>query len=241
MLACARIGAVHSVVFAGFSSDSLRDRILDASSKWVVTADEGKRGGKTIPLKKTTDVAVAQAACVSKVFVYAHTGADVPMGFHDVQMAAELAAARPYCPAVAQDAEDLLFLLYTSGSTGKPKGIAHSSAGYILYAALTHKYVFDVRPGDVYACVADAGWITGHSYIIYGPLANGATTLMFESTPMYPDASRCEGGRGGCCGPRPGAHSPACGARTHRTLIAPSPPSPPHPLAGTGTLCRRTR
>lgn len=191
MLACARIGAVHSVVFAGFSADSLRDRILDARSKWVITADEGRRGGRTIPLKATTDLAVSQCACVEAVFVYSNTRCvDVAFGTKDIRMEPELAAARPFCPAVAQDAEDLLFLLYTSGSTGKPKGLAHSTAGYLLYAAMTHKYIFDYRPGDVYACMADAGWITGHSYIVYGPLANGATTLMFESTPMYPTASR---------------------------------------------------
>lgn len=190
MLACARIGAVHSVVFAGFSSDSLRDRILDARSKWVVTADEGRRGGRGIPLKHTTDVAVAQCPCVEHVFVYERTGADVPYGVKDVRMTEELPRTRPFCPAVTMDAEDLLFLLYTSGSTGKPKGVAHTTAGYLLYAAITHKYVFDLRPGDVYACVADCGWVTGHSYILYGPLANGATTLMFESTPMFPDASR---------------------------------------------------
>ena len=191
MLACARIGAVHSVVFAGFSADSLRDRILDAGCKWVVTADEGMRGGRTIPLKRTTDEAVGQCDCVRKVFVYERTGNPlVTHGSRDVHMKTELPKARPFCPAVTMDAEDPLFLLYTSGSTGKPKGVMHTQAGYILYAMLTHKYVFDVRPGDVYACVADCGWITGHSYIVYGPLANGATTLMFESTPMYPDSSR---------------------------------------------------
>jgi acetyl-CoA synthetase len=190
MLACARIGAVHSVIFAGFSADSVRDRVVDAGCKWVVTADEGMRGGRRIALKATVDTAVAQAQCVVKVFVYANTGADVPLGLHDVPMAPALASAKPFCPAVAMDAEDTLFLLYTSGSTGKPKGLAHTTGGYLLYAAVTHKLVFDVRPGDVYACVADAGWITGHTYIVYGPLANGATTLMFESTPLYPDASR---------------------------------------------------
>jgi acetyl-CoA synthetase len=190
MLACTRIGAVHSVVFAGFSADSLRDRILDARSKWVFTADEGRRGGRSIPLKATTDVAVSQAACVEKVFVYKRTGADVVYGVKDLKMEEELPKVRPYCPAETMDAEDLLFLLYTSGSTGKPKGIAHTTAGYLLFAAVTLKYVFDVRPGDVYACMADCGWITGHTYILYGPLVNGATSFMFESTPMYPDASR---------------------------------------------------
>ena len=190
MLACTRIGAIHSVVFAGFSADSLRDRILDARSKWVITADEGKRGGRSIPLKQTTDVAVSQANCVEKVFVYQRTGADVTYGVKDVRMDEELKRVRPYCPAVSMDSEDLMFLLYTSGSTGKPKGVAHTTAGYLLFATLTHKYVFDVHPGDVYACMADCGWVTGHTYILYGPLSNGATTFLFESTPMYPDASR---------------------------------------------------
>ena len=193
MLACARIGAVHSVIFAGFSAESVRDRILDAKSKFVITADEGRRGGRSIPLKATTDAAVGMCGgLVEKVFVFQRTGS-AAVGYNaklDVRMDEALAAARPYCPAVAMDAEDLLFLLYTSGSTGKPKGLAHSTAGYLLYAAMTHKIVFDVRPGDVYACMADAGWITGHSYIVYGPLCNGATTLFFESTPVYPDASR---------------------------------------------------
>jgi len=191
MLACARIGAVHSVVFAGFSAESLRDRILDGQSKWVVTANEGMRGGRAIPLKSTVDNAVSQSPCVKNVFVYRHTAKDVVMGTHDIDMSVVLPLARPYCPAVSMDSEEYLFLLYTSGSTGKPKGVAHTTAGYLLYAAMTHKYVFDIRPGDVYACVADAGWITGHTYIIYGPLANGTTTVMFESTPLYPNASRC--------------------------------------------------
>ena len=176
MLACARIGAVHSVVFAGFSADSLRDRIVDARSKWVCTSDEGVRGGRAIPLKATTDAAVAMSgALVQKVFVFQHT-CNPAVAYsepRDVRMELELPRARPYCAAAAMDAEDLLFLLYTSGSTGKPKGLAHSTAGYLLYAALTHKLVFDVRPSDVYACMADAGWITGHSYIVYGPLCNG--------------------------------------------------------------------
>jgi acetyl-CoA synthetase len=191
MLACARIGAVHSVVFAGFSADSLRDRILDANCKWVITADEGKRGGRTIPLKQISDVAVLQCACVEKVFVYARTGSPlVEYGVKDIKMEDALASARPFCPCVTLDSEDPFFLLYTSGSTGKPKGVQHTQAGYLLYAMLTHLYVFDYRPGDVYACVADCGWITGHSYIVYGPMANGATTVMFESTPLYPDHGR---------------------------------------------------
>lgn len=191
MLACARIGAPHSVVFAGFSADSLRDRINDGASKWVVTSDEGLRGGKRIPLKKTVDAACAGAPVVEKVFMFKRTGADVSVvDGRDVWMEPEMETARPYCPATPLDSEDMLFLLYTSGSTGKPKGVAHTQAGYLLYTMLTHRYVFDIREDDVYACVADCGWITGHSYIIYGPLANGATTLMFESTPLYPNASR---------------------------------------------------
>jgi acetyl-CoA synthetase len=192
MLACARIGAVHSVVFAGFSAESLADRIKDASSKWVITADEGVRGGRVIPLKRTVDAAVAKCeGLVQSVFVYKRTGnEEVEYSSHDVRMEEELPRQRPFCPAEKMDSEDLLFLLYTSGSTGKPKGVAHTTAGYLLYTAMTHKYTFDVRRGDVYACVADCGWITGHSYIVYGPLANGATTLMFESTPLFPDPSR---------------------------------------------------
>lgn len=192
MLACARIGAPHSVVFAGFSAESLRDRIVDASSKWVITSDEGMRGGRAIRLKEITDAAVDGAGGVVKnVFVFKRTGADVAMhDGRDVWMEPELAKARPYCPPEPLDSEDMLFLLYTSGSTGKPKGVVHSQAGYLLYTMLTHKYVFDLREDDVYACVADCGWITGHSYIVYGPLANGATTVMFESTPVYPNKSR---------------------------------------------------
>lgn len=191
MLACSRIGAPHSVVFAGFSSDALRDRILDCSCEVVLTADEGIRGNKRIPLKQTTDSACAQCPNVKTVIVLQRTGAEVP--FHagrDVWWHEAMDAERPYCPPEWMDSEDTLFMLYTSGSTGKPKGIQHSTAGYMLYTTMTHRYVFDLKPDDVYACVADVGWITGHSYIVYGPLSNGATTLMFESTPLYPDAGR---------------------------------------------------
>lgn len=191
MLACARIGAVHNVVFAGFSAESLRDRINDAQCKVVITADEGVRGRKVIPLKRTVDEAIMACPTVSTVFVVKRTGAKVPFyPPRDVWMDEMVANQRPYCPAEPMDSEDPLFLLYTSGSTGKPKGIAHTTAGYLLYAKLTHKHVFAVKPGDIYACVADIGWITGHSYVVYGPLANGATTVLFESVPTYPDAGR---------------------------------------------------
>ena len=191
MLACARIGAIHSIVFAGFSASALRDRILDADCKVVLTADQGLRGGKTIPLKATTDDAVSQCPCVETVLVAKRTGNEVSMvEGRDYWLAPLLEAQRPHCPPVWMDAEDPLFILYTSGSTGKPKGVQHSTGGYMLYASYTHELVFDIHEHDVYFCAADIGWITGHSYIVYGPLANGATTVMFESTPLYPDASR---------------------------------------------------
>ena len=170
MLACARIGAVHSVVFAGFSADSLRDRILDSDCTVVLTADEGLRGTKVIPLKKTVDDAVAQCPNVHTVLVKRRTGNDVGWTEgRDIWMDEAMEAERPYCPCESMDSEDLLFLLYTSGSTGQPKGLAHTTAGYLLYTSTTHRYVFDYRPGDIYACVADIGWITGHSYVVYGP------------------------------------------------------------------------
>ncbi len=191
MLACARIGAVHSIVFAGFSADSLRERILDAGCRIVVTANEGLRGGKTIPLKATTDKAVEGLDLVTDVLVARRTDTEVPMvAGRDHCLDDALDRQRPYCPPVPMDAESPLFMLYTSGSTGQPKGLLHTTGGYMVYAALTHETVFDLRDNDVYACVADIGWITGHSYIIYGPLANGATTVMFESVPTYPDAGR---------------------------------------------------
>ncbi|HMB55418.1 MAG TPA: acetate--CoA ligase, partial [Thermoanaerobaculia bacterium] len=191
MLACARIGAVHSVVFAGFSANSLRDRILDAGARMVVTADEGLRGGKRIPLKATTDEAVEGLSLVETVLVVRRTGGAVEMtAGRDRWLDEEMARQRSTCPNEWMSAESPLFILYTSGSTGKPKGVLHTTGGYLLYAAMTHEYVFDLKPDDVYMCAADVGWITGHSYIVYGPLANGATTVMFESTPLYPDASR---------------------------------------------------
>jgi acetyl-CoA synthetase len=191
MLACARIGAVHSVVFAGFSSDSLRDRINDCGARVVLTADEGRRGGKNIATKRIVDEALKNAPTVNNVLVLRRTGSNVPFTVdRDLWWHEEMAKARPYCAPETMNAEDPLFLLYTSGSTGTPKGVLHTTGGYLLGAAATLKYIFDCHEGDVHACMADIGWITGHTYIIYGPLSIGATTLLFESTPTYPDPSR---------------------------------------------------
>jgi len=191
MLASARIGAVHSVVFAGFSPDSLANRIQDCGSEIVITADQGVRGGKTVPLKLNTDLALTQCPGVRHVIVVKRTGAKVPLTpGRDVDYFAAAAAVPAVCPAEEMSAEDPLFILYTSGSTGKPKGVLHTSGGYLVYAAYTHQIVFDYRPGEVYWCTADIGWVTGHSYIVYGPLANGATTVMFEGVPNYPSVSR---------------------------------------------------
>jgi acetyl-CoA synthetase len=191
MLACARIGAVHSVVFAGFSADSLRDRILDAGCRIVVTANEGLRGGRTIPLKATVDRAIDGVSMVETVLVARRTETAVPMrAGRDHDLAEEMDRQRSTCPIEWMSAEAPLFVLYTSGSTGKPKGVLHTTGGYLVYAAATHHWVFDLREDDVFFCAADIGWITGHSYIVYGPLANGATSVMFESTPLYPDAGR---------------------------------------------------
>jgi acetyl-CoA synthetase len=191
MLACARIGAVHSVVFGGFSAESLRDRILDARCKLVVTANEGLRGGKKVPLKKTVDRAIDGLSLVETVLVARRTESDVPMtAGRDLWLDEECRKQRSTCTNAWMGAEDPLFVLYTSGSTGKPKGLMHTTGGYLVYAAYTHKLIFDWQPGDIYMCAADIGWVTGHSYIVYGPLANGATTVMFESTPLYPDPGR---------------------------------------------------
>jgi len=191
MLACARIGAIHSVVFGGFSPEALKDRILDADCCAVVTADEGVRGGRRVPLKANTDEALRHCPNVHTVLVVRRTGGDI--AWHegrDVWYHEAVAAASAECEPEAMDAEDPLFILYTSGSTGKPKGVLHTTGGYLLYAAMTHRYVFDYHDGDVYWCTADVGWITGHSYIVYGPLANGAITLMFEGVPTWPSPSR---------------------------------------------------
>jgi acetyl-CoA synthetase len=191
ILACARIGAIHSVVFGGFSPDSLAGRIIDADSKFIITADEGVRGGRPIPLKKNTDEALAKCKGGEKVLVVRRTGSPISWtGGRDLWLHEELVKVSADCPPAEMSAEDPLFILYTSGSTGKPKGVLHTSAGYLAYVAMTHQYVFDYHDGDIYWCTADVGWVTGHSYILYGPLANGATTLMFEGVPNYPTASR---------------------------------------------------
>ncbi len=191
MLACARIGAVHSIVFGGFSPDSLQNRIIDADSKLIITADEGMRGGKPVPLKKNCDDALKTCKGDEKVLVVRRTGNPVAWTpGRDLWLHEELVKVAPDCPPTEMSAEDPLFILYTSGSTGKPKGVLHTSGGYLVYAAMTHQYVFDYHDGDVYWCTADVGWVTGHSYIVYGPLANGATTLMFEGIPNYPTPSR---------------------------------------------------
>jgi len=191
MLACARIGAIHSVVFGGFSPDALAGRIQDGSSNCVITADEGVRGGRKIPLKANTDEALKSCPTVKTVFCVKRTGADVGWeDGRDVWYEEACAAASTDCPPEEMNAEDPLFILYTSGSTGKPKGVLHTTGGYLVYAAMTHQYVFDYHDGDVYWCAADVGWVTGHSYILYGPLANGALTIMFEGVPNWPDASR---------------------------------------------------
>jgi acetyl-CoA synthetase len=191
MLACTRIGAVHSIVFGGFSPDSLRDRILDSDCQTLITADEGVRGGKAVPLKLNADKALSECPNVHTCVVIRRTGGDVNwQDGRDVWYDELMADASADCPPEEMDAEDPMFILYTSGSTGKPKGVLHTTGGYLLFAAMTHKYVFDYHDGDIYWCTADVGWVTGHTYIVYGPLANGATTLMFEGIPTYPDSSR---------------------------------------------------
>ena len=191
MLACARIGAVHSVVFGGFSPDSLRDRILDSDCQTVITADEGVRGGKNVPLKANTDIALQECPNVSTVLVVKRTGGNID--WHDSRDCwyhEQISTVSDVCEPEHMGAEDPMFILYTSGSTGKPKGVLHTTGGYLLFAAITHKYVFDYKDGEVYWCTADVGWVTGHTYIVYGPLCNGAITMMFEGVPNYPDGSR---------------------------------------------------
>jgi acetyl-CoA synthetase len=191
MLACARIGAIHSIVFGGFSPDSLAQRIDDSKCRLVITADEGLRGGKKVPLKANVDAALKSCDSVDTVIVVKRTGGDITMNDGlDVWHHEICGAQASTCEPEEMNAEDPLFILYTSGSTGKPKGVLHTTGGYIVYASMTHEYVFDYKPGEVYWCTADVGWVTGHSYIVYGPLANGATTLMFEGVPNYPDSSR---------------------------------------------------
>ncbi len=191
MLACARIGAVHSVVFGGFSPESLKDRILDSECRLVITADEGLRGGRRVPLKQNCNQALERCPDVHSVIVVRRTGGPIDwVDGRDIWYHEGIASVASDCPAEPMDAEDPLFILYTSGSTGKPKGVLHTTGGYLLQAAMTHRYVFDYHDGDIYWCTADVGWVTGHSYIVYGPLANGATTLVFEGVPTYPDASR---------------------------------------------------
>ena len=191
MLACTRIGAIHSIVFGGFSPDALADRIRDCGSKLVITADEGCRGGRRIPLKANVDAALSACPSVEHVLVLRRTGGDIAMTpGRDLWLDDVIADASPVCPPVAMEAEDPLFILYTSGSTGKPKGVLHTTAGYLLWVAKTFREVFDHRDGDVFWCTADIGWVTGHSYVVYGPLANGATTVMFDGVPNYPDHGR---------------------------------------------------
>lgn len=192
MLACTRIGAIHSIVFGGFSPEALKDRIQDAECQVVITSDEGLRGGKRVPLKKNADIALAQCPGVHTCIVVKRTGGDIAWDEKRDFWYEDLVERQANdCEPEIMDSEDPLFILYTSGSTGKPKGVLHTTGGYLLQAAMTHKYVFDYQEGDVYWCTADVGWVTGHSYIVYGPLTNGATTLMFEGVPTYPDASRC--------------------------------------------------
>ena len=191
MLACTRIGAIHSIIFGGFSSESIAGRVQDCDSEFVITADEGIRGGKTIPLKKIADEAIKKCPNVKKCLVVKNTGNAVDWDENrDCDLNEIISNQSSFCEPEEMSAEDPLFILYTSGSTGKPKGVLHTTAGYLVYASITHEFIFNYKKDDIYWCTADIGWVTGHSYIIYGPLANGATTIMFEGVPNYPDASR---------------------------------------------------
>ena len=191
MLACARIGAIHSIIFGGFSSDSIAGRILDCKSDFMITADEGVRGGKIIPLKAITDKALEKCPNVKKCIVVKRTGNKINMiDGRDEYLNNIITNVEDYCEPEEMNSEDPLFILYTSGSTGKPKGVMHTSGGYLVYVSMTHEYIFNYKNNDIYWCTADIGWITGHSYIIYGPLTNGATTIMFEGVPNYPNSSR---------------------------------------------------
>ena len=191
MLACTRIGAIHSIIFGGFSADSISGRVNDCESEYIITADEGVRGGKTIPLKEITDEALRSCPNVKKCIVVKRTGNSVSWDYdRDVWYDELIKDVSNHCEPEEMNAEDPMFILYTSGSTGKPKGVLHTTGGYMVYASMTHEYIFNYKPKDIYWCTADIGWVTGHSYIIYGPLANGATTIMFEGIPTYPDSSR---------------------------------------------------